>query len=146
MKRFAFKLEKVRRLRSWTEEEARLELGRVTSERNAIENELRLSAERRVKAMNLNFESAQTISTRRVAEAYFSRLDAEKERLINEAAKVDIQVEAAREVWRTAKTELQSLDNLKERRLTEFRKTRLAAEESELNDIRPQNRDSSRQR
>lgn len=133
MQRFNFKFEKIRKLRAWGEEEARLDLGRAVSERNIIESELRKTAEKRVEAINTP-GARQNLNTLRVYEAYFSKLDSDKERLLREAAEVDIKVDAAREVWQTAKSELQTLENVKDKRFAAYRKESFAAEERELED------------
>lgn len=137
MKRFAFKLEKIRRLRSWTESEARLELGRVVSERNAIEQALINTAQKRSAAMAERSASQQTLNEFRIYESYLSRLDAEKEKLIVKAAQADIKVEAAREVWQEAQSEFKTIENLKERRAAEHRKEIFVEEEREIADSRP---------
>ena len=135
MKKFAFNLEKALRLRAWTEEEARIELGRAVGELEAVEGELRRTAEKRVAATAEHAACAQSIRDFQLYQSYLARLELEKERLLALAAEAALKVDAAREVWSAAKAERNVMENLKERRFTEHRKAVFAEEEKELDGL-----------
>ncbi|MDR2481328.1 MAG: flagellar export protein FliJ [Spirochaetaceae bacterium] len=136
MKQFTFTLEKIMRLRAWSEEEARIELGRVMSEKNAVEYALKNAAGKRAAAMKNRFSLSGGVDTMYAYEAYIARLDAEKENLLSNAAAIELKVEAARETWTTANAELKAIQNLRERRFKDYRKNVFTEEEKEINDIR----------
>ncbi|MDR2510028.1 MAG: flagellar export protein FliJ [Spirochaetaceae bacterium] len=130
MKKFAFSLEKVLRLREWSEHQARLALGRAVSEKTAIETELASNAEKRVSAGS-EWKNARSTFDFQAYGAYMARLDAEKEKLARQAAAAEIRLEAARNEWTAAKSELSGMENLKKRRFAEYKKESLKQEEAE---------------
>jgi flagellar FliJ protein len=135
VKKFAFNLEKALRLRAWTEDEARVELGRAVGELEAVERNLRLTAEKRAAALAEHTASARGIRDFCLYQSYLARLDVEKEKLLAQAAEAALKVDAAREIWSAAKSERTVLENLKERRFAEYRKAVFAEEEKELDGL-----------
>jgi flagellar export protein FliJ len=135
VRKFAFKLEKSLRLRAWNEEAARFDLGRAVGELNALERELEILAEKRVTTMTERSSSIRTANEFNLYESYFARLDAEKENLLVRITQAKLNVETAQEIWTTAKAELQTMENLKERKIVDYRKEIFAEEEKETSEI-----------
>ncbi|GMO36169.1 MAG: hypothetical protein Ta2F_12080 [Termitinemataceae bacterium] len=129
MKKFKFGLQKILKLREWSENDAKLELGRSVSALNEIENNLKIVAEKKIEASANQF-SSETAGTENVVAAvdfrtyanYLQYLETEKEHLLQEAAKAEAEVEVKREIWTEAKSGVKVMENLKDRRFTEYKK------------------------
>jgi flagellar FliJ protein len=128
LKRFKFNLEKILRLRSWKENEAKTELGRAVSALNKLENDLDNVAEQ-VQKTNMQLsdflKSAETDTlnnTFNIYDRYSQYLESEKSRLLDAAAKAEAELEIKSEEWREAKAELKVMENLKENRFKEYKK------------------------
>ena len=131
MKRFSFNLEKVLSLRKYREQEAEIELGRAIGVLSGIENQIRFNADERHRAGNLFSGNAGMF---RSYVLYISRLDLQKEILLEEAARAEQKVEEARAVFIEASRERKVLDKLKEKRAGEYRKSVLAEETKAMDD------------
>jgi flagellar export protein FliJ len=122
MKKFTFSLEKILKLRSHAENDAKMELGRAVSALSQIENGLEsLAVERNTAAAN-RFSGGCSLPYLRQYDNYMQRLDVVRERLINDAAEASMALETARELWIEARAGLKVLENLKERKFAAYRK------------------------
>ncbi|MDR2344241.1 MAG: flagellar export protein FliJ [Spirochaetaceae bacterium] len=128
MKKFSFRLEKVLKLRSHTENDAKVELGRAVSELSRIESCLDAVAAAQKKTGGNRFSGGNSMPRLCNYENYLLRLEAEREQLLKEAAAAAIEVERAREVWADARAGLKVMENLKEKKHAAYRKESQAEE------------------
>jgi flagellar FliJ protein len=135
MKKFNFELEKVLKIKAWKENEAKIELGRSVSYLSSIEKSIEEIAVKRNEASKKNINDFIDFNNYRVQADYISRLDFEKEKLLQDAAAAELQVEKDRQIWTEAKADLKSLENLKENRFKDYRKNMFAQEEKEMSDL-----------
>jgi flagellar FliJ protein len=135
MKRFRFSLEKILDLRKHRERETEIELGRAIGELTEIENKIKALAVDRTKAAKERFSPNHGAIEIQSYELYIMRLDQTKDRLLEEAAKADLKVEAARTVYLEASRDRKVFDKLKEKRGAEYRKEMFAEETKVLDDI-----------
>ena len=135
MKRFRFDLEKLLELRRYREKEAELDLARALGELSVIESRLREIAQERVRAATDRFAPGRGAADMRSAELYIIRLDKTRDALIEAAAKAELAVEAAREVFAAAGRDRKVFDKLKEKRKSEYRKAAANEEIAALDDI-----------
>ena len=135
MKAFSYSLEKVLRLRKYHEDEAKIELGKAVGTLAEIENKIYSTAEEIVRAQAAQFNRENTAKDMQQYMFYLLRLDSNKENLLKQAAMAEVKVEEAREVFIEASRERKVLDNLKDKRFKEYRKTSLVEETKTLDDI-----------
>ena len=139
MKRFKFSLEKVLKLRQHNEHEARVELGRAIGVLAGIENEIKRNAATRAGAIQERFagitegDGASSLSMH-AWDAYIHRLELEADRLTEDAARAETEVDEKRGLYIEASRELKVMENLKERREKEHRKEMFLAETKEMDD------------
>jgi len=131
MKRFSFNLEKVLELRTFREDEARAALSSAAGVMAVLENSLKSLAAERSRA------AAERLSASDIFQydLYLRRLDADKERILAEAAQAALKVEAAKAAWIEASREKKVLDKLKEKRLADYRRLVFAEETKNLDDL-----------
>ncbi|GHU68100.1 hypothetical protein FACS189447_10570 [Spirochaetia bacterium] len=134
MKRFSFNLEKVLHLRKFTEQEAKIELGRAVGILSEIERRIISVAEERVVAARDQFSPANNAAMIQQYMFYILRLDATRDQLLKDAAQAELKVEQAREAFLEASRDRKVLDKLKEKRSAEYRKEMLDAEGKILDD------------
>jgi flagellar FliJ protein len=135
MKRFRFSLEKVLDLRKHREREAEVELGRAIGELTEIENKIKALALEKTRAAKERFSLNNTTIEIQSYDLYIMRLDQSKDRLLEEAAKAELKVEAARAVYLEASRDRKAVDKLKEKRGTEYRREMFAEETKVLDDV-----------
>ncbi|GHV65516.1 flagellar protein FliJ [Spirochaetia bacterium] len=135
MKRFRFSLEKILDLRKHREQETEIELGRAIGELTEIENRIKALAVEKTKAAKERFSLNNGAIEIQSYELYIMRLDQTRDRLMEEAAKAELKVEAARKVYLEASRDRKVFDKLKEKRETEYRKEMFAEETKVLDDI-----------
>ena len=135
MKAFSFNLEKVLNLRKFYEDEAKIELGRAVGILAEIELNIKSVAEERHKAAAAQFSPSNSAAMIQQYMFYLLRLDNTTEELLRQAALAELKVEEARDVFIEASRERKVLDNLKEKRLKEYRKLKLDNETKALDDI-----------
>jgi flagellar FliJ protein len=135
MKRFNFKLEPLLAIRAYREREAEIELGRRNGVLADIENRMRITAEEKVRAAANRFAKQNGLREMIYYNNYILRLDNTKETLIADAAKAELAIEEAREVYLDAARERKILDNLKERQEADYEKAARRAEVAVLDDI-----------
>lgn len=134
MRRFHFNLEKVLEFRKYRERETEIDLGRAIAAFTIIQNSLKENAARHDQAASERFAQAD-IRDIQYYDLYVRRLDIEKEKLLNDAARAAAVIEEKRAVYLAASRDRKVLDKLKEKREKEYRKTMLAEETKEIDDI-----------
>ncbi len=135
MKRFQFKLEKLLELKSYGEREAEIALGHAVGELNRIENEIKNTAAKRLEAASLRFQTGKTASEIRYADLYILRLDRAADKLLEDAAKAELSVFEARDVYLEASKEKKILEKLKEKREKDYKKFILSEEDKAIDEI-----------
>jgi flagellar FliJ protein len=128
MKRFTFSLEKVLELRQFSEQEAKIELGRAVGILNELERRLEDLAHERSRAAAEQFSPGNSAAMIQQYMIYLLRLDNTKEELPKEAALAAQKVEEARELFIEASRELKVMEKLKEKREKEYKKEYLTEE------------------
>ncbi len=134
MKKFSFKLEKVLELREFEEDQAKIELGKAIAETERIKEELKLTALKRVQNTKDRFSSCDVIEQLAI-ENYITRLDAEKERLLEELVQAELVVKQKRSVFAEAMKNRKIISKLKEKRAAEYKKEFYKTEENEIDDV-----------
>jgi flagellar FliJ protein len=135
MKRFRFELEQILELRAWREREAEIELGRAVGVLTAVEQKIQSVAASRSNAASCRFASGNGSEEILRYDLYIRRLDAERDRLLKEAAEAELKVETSRQAFLEASRERKVFDKLKEKRRREYRRVLLAEETKTLDDI-----------
>lgn len=129
MKRFAFKLEKLLELRSFHERKAELVLAEKAGRCAVLEARLKEIAESRVRTARGMFASGRDIADYRACELYILRLDHERDRVLEELARAEVEREEARVEYLRRHKDREAIDKLKERRQADYYR---AAEREEI--------------
>lgn len=134
MKKFVFSMQKVLDLRMFAEEEAKIALAEAISVADKIKAGLALVAQNRVKAhksRSAHFDVTEQL----VIEHYIQRLDLKKEELLLELAEAELVIEEKRGAMMEAMKERKVLSNLRDKKLSEYKKLSLRESDEELDDI-----------
>jgi flagellar FliJ protein len=134
MKRFHFNLQKALDLRSYREQNAEIELGRAVSRLTELTNRLKALAEERSRAGADRFAKSNSAEDMLAYERYITRLDKQKEDLLEEAAAAELAVNEKRETWLAASRDRKILGKFREKRLGEYRKLTLREEVKIIDD------------
>lgn len=134
MKRFSFSLQKLLDLRAFREKQAELELGKAIAAREAISLKLESVAKKRVAAA---FERKGSLPVQELLaiEHFITRLDREKERLLEDLAAAELVVEQKREDYLVASRDKQVISKLREKKEAAWHKESLAEEAATLDDL-----------
>lgn len=134
MKRFQFSLQKLLNLREFREKQAEIELGKANAARDAVQLDLESVAQKRVTA---SFERSGSASVQDLLaiERYITRLDAKKEKLIEDLAACELVVERTRAVYLEATKDRQIITKLREKKEASWRRKYLSDEAAVLDDI-----------
>ncbi len=135
MKRFRFDLEKLLELRRYRERDAELALARALGDLALIQNKIAQLAQERSAAAQDRFSPGKTVAEIRRTDAYLLRLDKDKDRLLEAAAKAELKVDEARSIFAEARRDRMVLDKFKEKRKAEHRKEAMKEEIERLDDI-----------
>ena len=138
MKTFQFKLEKLLELRSYREREAEIALGHAIGELSRIEHEIKCTAEKRLEAAALRFKSGRSASEIRYTDLYILRLDRSADKLMEDAAKAELKVSEARDIYLEASKEKKILEKLKEKKAKDYKKFVLSEEDKAIDEINNQ--------
>jgi flagellar export protein FliJ len=123
VKRFAFSLEKARKLRAYAETEAKAEAGRAASALRETEERLAALEAEAFSARSTRPSLGADIAAEMLNyQRYSARLRAEKAALAEAREEAAAREAEAREAWSEAKAALKPLDNLKERQAADYRK------------------------
>lgn len=132
MKKFQFSLETVLGLKEFREEECRIALGQAVSALNRIENEIKENALKQVQASAQRFTDPERIFS---WDMYKNRLEQEAQKLMEQAARAEMEVEEKRAQYLEALNELKTLEKLKEKQRKEYRKKMLNSQMNEVDDL-----------
>ncbi|MDR1129085.1 MAG: flagellar export protein FliJ [Treponema sp.] len=128
MKRFRFNLQKILDLRAHREQDAEIELGRAMVRLAELTGRLKALAEERFRAAAGRFAQSNSAEDMLSYERYITRLDFQKEKLLEEAAAAELEVNEKREAYLAASRDRKILDKLGEKRFGEYRKLALREE------------------
>ncbi|MDR0451667.1 MAG: flagellar export protein FliJ [Treponema sp.] len=128
MKRFRFSLQKILDLRAHREQDAKIELGRAVSRLAELAKRLKALAEERSRAAAGRFARSNSAEDMLAYERYITRLDSQKEELLEEAAAAELAVNEKREAYLAASRDRKILDKLSEKRFGEYRRLALLEE------------------
>jgi len=132
MKRFTFRLEKILQLRKFKEDECKLALGQAISVLNKIENDIKITAVKKVDAAKQRFVSPMEMSS---WDLYILRLEQETEKLMKQAAQAELVVEEKRAQYIEAQKDLKAIEKLKEKREKEYRKDIMNYQMAEVDEM-----------
>jgi flagellar FliJ protein len=121
MKRFHFTLQKALDLRAYRERDAEIELGRAVKHLTELTDRLKTLAGERSRAAAGRFAPANSAGDMIAWERYITRLDAQKEELLKEAAAAELTVNEKRGAYLEASRNRKVLDKLRDRRFGEYR-------------------------
>ncbi|MBQ5780649.1 MAG: flagellar export protein FliJ [Spirochaetaceae bacterium] len=132
MKKFAFKFEKILNLRSFAEEEAKLDLARAVSEVYRLENELADTIKKRDEVQNyINNDDPNSVF---YVMSYVERMQYEQRALEGQIEKANSVVAQKQQVLTEAIKQRKILSSLKERNLQEYKKEYGKMEVAELDE------------
>jgi len=134
MKRFSFRLEKLLNYRQFREREAEIQLGRANAARDVIQLQLEDVALKRVRSAAERRQGA-TVQDLMAIEHYITRLDTEKETLLEKLTMAEMEVEKAREQYIVATRERRVLSKLRDKKSAEWKKYVTEEEAAVLDDI-----------
>lgn len=121
MKRFRFSLEQILRLREYEEQQAELELGRITGECERLRREIVSLDERGRSAAQTHLGSrAWDVTYRFDEERYIAGLKSRATILARELESWEAQLEKARERFREARKRREVLSRLKSRKAEQY--------------------------
>jgi len=132
MKKFKFSLEKILELKKFNEEECKMALGHAIGVLNEIENKIKETA---IKHHQATQERMKDPSQLTMWANYISRLEQEKEKLLEQAAKATAVVEEKRDLYMEAFKELTAIEKLKEKKEAQYKKEMERKESEEIDEI-----------
>jgi len=134
MKRFTWSLDRLLSLREFHEKQAEIALGRAVSERDLVQARLEETARKRIRSARSR-TAGLSVHELVAIEHYIRRLDGERDRLLEELAAAELEVERKREAYMVASRDKNALSRLREKKEGEWRKRYLAEEAAALDDI-----------
>jgi len=135
VKRFNFKPEKILKLRENRERETEIELGKAVGALSALELRIKQTAEAKAAAAQNRFSVRNNFNVIRNYDFYILRLDQTKEALLEAAARAELEVENARQIYLEASRERKIISKLKERQEQEHRRAANLEEIKAIDDI-----------
>lgn len=135
MKKFVFSMQKILDLRNFEQDQAELELGKANAEIARIQNELDAIAASRVSITRSTDAVADDFNLYAQTQTYFQFLDNRQEELFEQMAQAQLVAEQKREVVREAMKKVKVLEKLRETKLSQWKKERLAQEEKATDDV-----------
>ncbi|MBQ5490750.1 MAG: flagellar export protein FliJ [Treponema sp.] len=135
MKKFVFSMQKILDLRNFEQDQAELELGKANAEIARIQNELDAIAASRVSVTRSTDAVADDFNLYAQTQTYFQFLDNRQEELFEQMAQAQLVAEQKREVVREAMKKVKVLEKLRETKLSQWKKERLAQEEKATDDV-----------
>ena len=135
MRRFRFNLEKLLEVRAFHERKAELVLAEKAGRCAVLEAKLKEIAQSRFRTTREMFARGRDIEDYRASELYVMRLDRERDRLLEELTRAELEREAARKVYVEKRKARESIDKLKERRQAEYYRLAQREEIKALDDL-----------
>ena len=134
MKKFVFKLQKLLEVRQYEQRQAEAELGKANAEVSRIQGELDTIAKNRVSSIKNN-GSVQDLYIQSQLSNYLYMLDQKKEVLLEDLVQAQMISDQKREVVRECLKNTKSLEKLREKQLSEWKKEMIREEENIVDDV-----------
>ena len=134
MRAFSFSLGDVLEFRKFEQKQAEIELGKALSSENEIQKKLDALALQKI-TVQKNVRDSNDFSEIAGASAYFDFIKRETESLFEKMAEARLLTEKRREELKLAMQKVDSLENLKENELSEYKRMALNEEDMENDDI-----------
>ena len=134
MRAFSFSLGDVLEFRKFEQKQAEIELGKALSSENEIQKKLDALALQKI-TVQKNVRDSKDFSEIAGASAYFDFIKRETESLFEKMAEARLLTEKRREELKLAMQKVDSLENLKENELSEYKRMALNEEDTENDDI-----------
>lgn len=134
MKRFVFKLQKLLEVRQYEQRQAEAELGKANAEVSRIQGELDAIAKSRVSSIKTN-GSAQDLYVQSQLSNYLYMLDQKKEVLLEDLVQAQMISDQKRDVVRECLKNTKSLEKLREKQLSDWKKNLVKEEENIVDDV-----------
>lgn len=134
MRAFSFSLGDVLEFRKFEQKQAEIELGKALSSENEIQKKLDALALQKI-TVQKNVRDSKDFSEIAGASAYFDFIKRETESLFEKMAEARLLTEKRREELKLAMQKVDSLENLKENELSEYKRMALNEEDMENDDI-----------
>ncbi len=134
MRAFSFSLGDVLEFRKFEQKQAEIELGKALSSENEIQKKLDALALQKI-TVQKNVRDSKDFSEIAGASAYFDFIKRESESLFEKMAEARLLTEKRREELKLAMQKVDSLENLKENELSEYKRMALNEEDTENDDI-----------
>jgi flagellar FliJ protein len=135
VRRFRFRLEKLLELRAFYERRAELVLAEKASRCAVLEGRLREIAEARSRTGREMFAPGRDLEDFRASGLYLVRLDRERDALVQELARAELEREAARAEYVEKRKAREAIDKLRERKQAEYYKVAEREEIKALDDL-----------
>ncbi len=134
MRAFSFSLGDVLEFRKFEQKQAEIELGKALSSENEIQKKLDALAFQKI-TVQKNVRDSKDFSEIAGVSAYFDFIKRESESLFEKMAEARLLTEKRREELKLAMQKVDSLENLKENELSEYKRMALSEEDTENDDI-----------
>ena len=134
MRAFSFSLGDVLEFRKFEQKQAEIELGKALSSENEIQKKLDALALQKI-TVQKDIRDSKDFSEIAGASAYFDFIKRESESLFEKMAEARLLTEKRREELKLAMQKVDSLENLKENELAEYKRMALNEEDTENDDI-----------
>jgi flagellar FliJ protein len=135
VRRFRFNLEKLLEVRAFYERRAELALAAKAGKCALLEEKLKETARSRAATAREMFARGMTIADYRASELFIFRLDKDRDRLIEELARAEVEREAARLDYVEKRKSREVIEKIKERRQAEYYRLAEREEIKALDDL-----------
>lgn len=135
MKRFRFNLEKLLEVRAFHERKAELVLAEKAGRCALLEAQLKDIAASRHRTTREMFARGRDLEDYRASEFYIMRLDRERDRLLEDLARAELEREEARKDYVEKRRAREAIGKLKERREAEYYRLAQREEIKALDDL-----------
>ncbi|MDR2392625.1 MAG: flagellar export protein FliJ [Treponema sp.] len=134
MRQFQFGLKKVLALREYREQETKVALGSAIGALTQIERKIADIEAERIRVGNEQCNAGRGTAEIMAFDRYVQRLENTRNRLLEDAAKAEHTVQAAREVYLAASRDRKIMDKVREHQEAEYRKLQLVEETKMLDE------------
>ncbi len=134
MKRFEFSLEDILKFRKFEQRQAEIELGRALMAEKEIQDKLDALAAQKISTQK-NMRDSSDFQAISAAGSYLAFVREQTDYLLNRMAEANIETEKKREILKLCIQKTDSLEDLKEAQLEEYRRAVLDEEDRENDDI-----------
>jgi len=135
MRKFHFNLQKLLNLRTFKENEAEIQLGKMIAAKDAIVLRLKAIAQQEAQTKQIFNESKKLVSDLTIYEHYLARLHKRKEQELQALAEAELRIEQAREHYIAAHRDRLIITKLYEKKEKYWKKDTAKQQEEILGDM-----------